>query len=98
VRGDEAALGRALRLLVQDARLRPGAGWHPSPEELAAYHLGRLSSGQSRRVQLHLGLCCACPELLLELERFLAPVSPEAVEETAVSWRDLLFYVAYRKP
>lgn len=79
----------ALRLLEREERLRPGAGWHPSPEELTAYHDGRLSARRSARVCRHLGVCFDCPDRLLALERFLRPLSEDDSEETAASWQEL---------
>jgi hypothetical protein len=83
----------ALRLLEREERRRPDAGWHPSPEELTAYRDSRLSSRRSARLCRHLGFCFDCPDLLLELERFLAPLPDEAgagtAAEIAASWQDL---------
>jgi len=88
---DTVLLALALRLLDRKARLRPDAAWHPSPEELTAYREGRLSLSQAGRIQRHLGCCCACPDLLLDLECFLQPGllhdrSDEGPEE---SWEEL---------
>jgi hypothetical protein len=79
----------ALRLLDREERLRPDAGWHPSPEELTAYRDGRLSARRAARVCRHLGVCFECPDLLLELERFLEPVPDESDIDTAASWQEL---------
>jgi hypothetical protein len=80
----------ALRLLEREERLRPGAGWHPSPEELTAYHDGRLSKRSTARVCRHLGVCFDCPDLLLELERFLGPLPAETgTADTTASWQEL---------
>jgi hypothetical protein len=67
----------ALRLLAREQRLRPDAGWHPSPEALTAYRDGRLSRRREARVCRHLGVCLDCPDLLLDLERFLEPLPDE---------------------
>ncbi len=81
-------LRRALRLVDRDERLSPGAGWHPSPSELTAYRDHRLPSRRAARIQRHLGTCFDCPDLLLDLERFLA--MPEGGEEDGdVSWEEL---------
>lgn len=82
-------LRHALRLLEREERLRPDAGWHPSPEELTAYRDGRLSSRQAARICRHLGLCCDCPDLLLALERFLEPFPEDDSPETDASWQEL---------
>lgn len=78
----------ALRLLDRKQRLRPDAGWHPSPEELTAYRDNRLSARRAARVCCHLGVCCECPDLLLELERFLEALPEDTAEDTA-AWREL---------
>jgi anti-sigma factor RsiW len=83
-------LAFALRLLEREERLRPDAGWHPSPEELTAYRDGRLSARRAARVCRHLGVCFDCPDLLLELERFLEPVPDDAgTIDTEASWQEL---------
>jgi hypothetical protein len=82
-------LARALRLLEREERLRPDADWHPSPEELTAYRDGRLSQRRAARVCRHLGVCFDCPDLLLELERFLEPLPDESGIDTAASWQEL---------
>lgn len=82
-------LARALRLLAREARLRPDAGWHPSPEELTAYRDDRLPAPRDARVCLHLGVCFDCPDLLLLLERFLEPLPEDGALDTAASWREL---------
>jgi anti-sigma factor RsiW len=78
----------ALRLLDREQRLRSDAGWHPSPEELTAYRDNRLSARRTARVCRHLGVCRDCPDLLLELERFLEAFPEDAPEDTA-TWREL---------
>jgi hypothetical protein len=82
-------LARALRLFHRETRLRPGAGWHPSPEELTAYRDDRLSARRDARVCRHLGVCFDCPDLLLGLERFLEPLPEDGVLDTTASWREL---------
>jgi hypothetical protein len=79
----------ALRLLEREERLRPDAGWHPSPEELTAYRDGRLSARRTARVCRHLGVCFDCPNLILELERFLEPLPDESGIDMAASWQEL---------
>jgi hypothetical protein len=85
---DAPLLALALRLVDQEARLRPDAGWHPSPEELTAYRDDRLSARRAARICRHLGVCCDCPDLLLALERFLEPL-PDAAGRDDASWREL---------
>lgn len=70
-------LARALRLLAREQRLRPDAGWHPSPEMLTAYRDGRLSRRLEVRICRHLGVCLDCPDLLLAFELFLESLSEE---------------------
>jgi hypothetical protein len=82
-------LAPAFRLLHREARLRSDAGWHPSPEELTAYRDSRLSARRAARICLHLGLCLDCPDLLLELERFLEPLAEDGGLGSASSWREL---------
>ena len=84
---DAAVLALALRLLDQEARLRPDAAWHPSPEDLTAYHAGRLGPARTCRVRRHLGFCFDCPDLLLDLERFLEPGRPS--NDADASWVEL---------
>ena len=79
----------ALRLLEREERLRPDAGWHPSAEELTAYHDGRLSARRAARVCRHLGVCFDCPDRLLALGDFLKPLPEEDSPETAASWQEL---------
>jgi hypothetical protein len=81
-------LTRALRLLAREERLRPDAGWHPSPEELTAYRDGRLPRCREARVCRHLGVCLDCPDLLLDLERFLEPLPDEPGIDTT-AWQEL---------
>ncbi len=82
-------LRRALRLLDREERLSPDAAWHPSPEELTAYRDGRLSRRREARVRRHLGVCHDCPDLLLDLERFLEPLADKPGPEAAASWQEL---------
>jgi len=82
-------LSRALRLLAREARLRPDAGWHPSPEELTAYRDDRLSLRRDARVCRHLGVCLDCPDLLLGLEIFLEALPEAGSPDTGGSWREL---------
>jgi hypothetical protein len=49
------------------------AGLHLEPEEIGAYHEGRLPPGDERRVQDHLVACRECAELLLDLEGLADP-------------------------
>ncbi len=85
---DADRLRRALRLVDREERLRPDAGWHPSPAELTAYRNRLLPPRRAARVQRHLGTCLDCPDLLLDLERFLA--MPQGVEEDGdAAWEDL---------
>lgn len=79
----------ALRLLAREQRLRPDAGWHPSPEALTAYHDGRLSRRREARVCRHLGVCLACPDLLLAFELFLEPLPDEPDADTGAVWQEL---------
>lgn len=83
-----ATLHLALRLLEREERLRPDAGWHPSPEELTAYWEGRLPVRHTARVCRHLGVCYDCPDLLLDLERFLMPQQADDFD-IAASWQEL---------
>jgi hypothetical protein len=97
---DASLLALALRLVNQEERLRPDAVWHPTPEELTAYHDGRLSARRAARVCRHLGVCCDCPDLLLDLERFLEPV-PDVAGDDDASWHELrrqLFKPRSRRP
>jgi hypothetical protein len=90
---DTPLLALALRLLDREERLRPDAGWHPSPEELTAYRDGRLSARRASRVCRHLGVCFDCPDLLLELECFLEPLPEETgtgtAADTSAFWQEL---------
>ena len=87
---DAAVLALALRLLDREARLRPDAAWHPTPEELASYHAGRLGPRRTGRIQRHLGFCCDCPDLLLDLEAFLKPGLPAG---DADDWGELRLWL-----
>jgi len=90
-----AVLRAALRRIERRARLRPDAGWHPFARELIAYRTGRLGSMRAAHLQRHLGLCCGCADLLLDLERFLEPVRREPCSaDTAASWSDLRLWLA----
>jgi hypothetical protein len=84
-----STLARALRLLAREQRLRPDAGWHPSPEALTAYRDGRLPRHREARVCRHLGVCFDCPDLLLDLERFLEPLPDEPGADTGAAWQAL---------
>jgi anti-sigma factor RsiW len=84
-----STLVRALRLLAREQRLRPDAGWHPSPEALTAYRDGCLSRRREARVCRHLGVCLDCPDLLLAFELFLESLPDEPDADTGAAWQEL---------
>lgn len=48
----------------------PDPGEHPPPDELLAYHEGRLSADDVERIQEHLVQCGACSGVVLDFARF----------------------------
>lgn len=65
---------------------------HPSPERLAAYHAGRLSTEEDAAIREHLLLCHDCPALLLDLEELFEPRFRDldlSDAKLASAWRDL---------
>lgn len=64
----EDNLRDATRKIAASARRHLGA--HPSPEELIAYHGGRLSAADEERLQDHLSLCPECTATVLDLASF----------------------------
>lgn len=58
---------------LKDALAPQATGPHLEPEEIAAYHDGRLSAEDEQRVQDHLVACRECSELLLDLEGLADP-------------------------
>jgi len=55
----------ALKVLA--ARKRQELGEHPSPDHLLAYHVGKLESEETGRVQDHLAICGECSQFVLQL-------------------------------
>lgn len=88
-------------LPVGDERLRraggglpPGRSEHPAPDELLAYHEGRLSAAASERVQDHLVHCEACSGVLLDFASFPRLEPPDdshrlSAREVEARWRSL---------
>lgn len=80
-------LAQAFRILEREARLQ--LALHSSLQDLTAYRSGELSPEQERLLQWHFALCFRCADRMLDLERFLEPVSGfELLDETG-SWWDL---------
>jgi hypothetical protein len=87
-----SGLSGALREIERQTRRRPDSGEHPTPATLAAYRAGTLCPVDERGVKEHLALCFDCPELLLDLDLFLAPSTEPGEDtriETEVAWRRL---------
>jgi hypothetical protein len=85
-------LAGALREIEREARHRPDSGEHPTPATLAAYRAGTLGPRAAQAVREHLVVCCDCPELLLDLDLFLAPPADPGEDtrtETEAAWRRL---------
>lgn len=63
---------------------------HPSLEELAAFHEGRLAPEEMERIRNHIESCADCSEQSIEVKRFLSPGEPP-LDEAAVGtiWRNL---------
>jgi hypothetical protein len=81
----------ALHELARRARRKEGAGAHPAPEALTAYHAGELSASAAEELQEHLAVCPLCARLLLDLPGFLEPPAPPAArdEEADADWGEL---------
>ena len=84
-------IARELRFLTWRVRRLSDPVSHPAPELLVCYYTGDLAPAQSFEIRLHLAACRQCPELLLDLDRFLKPEKEgerlgEATLDTA--WRD----------
>ncbi len=59
------------------ARKRRNLGKHPSPDDLLAYHVGRLQSDETEHVQDHLAVCGECAQLVLSL----GPASEQTAQQ-----------------
>lgn len=64
--GDNQEMKEAVNGLLAEGRR--GLRSHLEPDELVAYHAGRLSGEEESRVQDHLVACRECADLLLDLE------------------------------
>ena len=66
---------------------------HPGPDELIAYHGGKLGGEESEAVQEHLARCRSCTEDLLDLDAFVeageAPPAASADFGAGATWRGL---------
>lgn len=69
----DEVLESALRLAV--AGPAPAVG-HPSSEELLDYHLRALPPEDAERIQVHLGRCVECAQLVLDCAAFSDPDAP----------------------
>lgn len=89
-------------LPVGDQQLRRAAGdppaprpsEHPAPDELLAYHEGRLSGDAAERVQEHLARCEACSGAVLDFAGFPGLEPPDESHrlsrtEVDARWRSL---------
>ena len=79
---DVSTISDAVRRLAESAEQRLRS--HPGPEELVAYHHGRLTAERERGLQGHLAVCHDCSALLLEL---MAMTDAETVVAES-EWRD----------
>lgn len=97
-------------LPVGDERLRRAAGdptasrppEHPEPDELLAYHEGRLSEDAAERVQEHLVHCEACSGAVLDFAEFPRLEPPDegrrlSRTELDEHWRSLERELATRR-
>lgn len=84
-------IAREHRFLDWRIRRRLDPASHPAPELLVCYYSGDVSAAQSEEIRLHLAGCRQCPELLLDLDRFLKPEEEgERMGEVTLdtAWRD----------
>lgn len=75
-------------------RERRNLGPHPTPEQLADYHAGKLSSEDEEAIRDHLALCPECAELFLDLVDFASPeptrdISGLTDEEVDAAWQEM---------
>ncbi|MGD2115281.1 MAG: zf-HC2 domain-containing protein [Acidobacteriota bacterium] len=96
-------------LPVGDERIRRAAGepparaaGHPDPDELFAYHEGRLSRSSAERVQEHLVHCADCSAAVLDFAEFPHLEPPDAslrLSEAQVEerWRSVEREIASRR-
>jgi formylglycine-generating enzyme required for sulfatase activity/tRNA A-37 threonylcarbamoyl transferase component Bud32 len=70
--------------------MNTAASAHPSPEQLAAFVVGRLDEGQSSALEVHLAHCSACRELAEALpeDRFIAKLRAAAPRKDTVPWKE----------
>ncbi len=82
----ENDFAQSLRLSPKTGRLEPD--FHPTPEELAAYHEDRLPPTRENAVREHLIRCSECAALVLDLAELKDPEPlPAPAAELGTAWQ-----------